>query len=270
MKGLLKRICVFCIHFRTWNMYSHKALRGCFQSCIFGFMRLRLFSSWIGSLLVDSKPFLTSTPWKLSALIQVAPLPYSHLEMELKYYAIFKRYFDKLVTQHYQNDKIYEDRDGDLAVKDFYEELREVGIDLPPRHENLKTREGLTCFLADTVYMHTVLHEVYGTKHMFTFLDTRLMQFKYDKFNFPPKWEAYMSSVFVSLATSRAAFPKLMGADMSDVFQDLGSKGAKTACDAWKKLQHDLQDVSREYGNHGNVDALGRILPEDLELGVMY
>eukprot|EP00933_Yihiella_yeosuensis_P060313 TRINITY_DN6279_c0_g1_i1.p1 TRINITY_DN6279_c0_g1~~TRINITY_DN6279_c0_g1_i1.p1 ORF type:complete len:1016 (-),score=126.31 TRINITY_DN6279_c0_g1_i1:387-3434(-) len=223
------------------------------------------------------KPYAADCDWISRKKIYLNSVPDgSLLCWELKYYKLFETYFDTLINSCYPGDG---DVNNDKQISGFYLELSKL-VNLPARYRSFQTKQGLRTFLADTVYSVTVLHEIYGTKHMPIFLDTRLMEFQYNVDGKKPQWEAYMSSVFVSLATSRAAFPKLMDTDVDQhvyaIFDDIrqndggSARAVSAAKQAWKTLQMDLKSLSDEAQRVPNRSATGIVLPEDLELGTMY
>ena len=130
------------------------------------------------------------------------------LHWELEYFAIFLKYSKSLVYSWYEDDAQVE---ADETLPGFWATLvHYFPGGLPDRYKELKTRDGIVRFLADTIHHICIRHQIYGTNAVTGACDTRFFMSQVPKDGGPPAVDEWRSLAFVTLATAYAFFPKLL------------------------------------------------------------
>lgn len=198
-------------------------------------------------------------------------LPNAAIKWELAYFEVWMRYTTQLVTTIYEDD---ESVAGDAYIAALYEQLRLVLVNgLPERYAELKTREGLARFAADTIHHIVVRHQVYGTTGVKA-IDPRI-----SKTQVPTDlgtWgvDEWRSLAGVALATARARFTLLMGNDFTNLLEGVDPSLKPGMTKAFEQLQVDLKTLNlkwtaTEAEKRFNYDYF-RPIPEELHTGAGY
>jgi len=191
---------------------------------------------------------------------------HSQLGWEKHYVSAYRQYGNDIVNAIWDSDEAVQQ---DALIQDFAHEMnKRLILGLPLRH-NFQTREGVGRFIADSVYVVTVRHEVYGTKATMPGMDPKIMNGQVPRDFGPEAIEVYNSVLWVGLATSQANFAKLRQdfKPLLAVIQDEHQRGALGK--ALDNFQQGLTDIQTEFESDYDYDYL-KTLPSQLETGAGY
>jgi len=194
----------------------------------------------------------------------------SQLAWEREYHNLYMKYASDMVHLYYADDHAVA---SDEQLQNFHAELNKWLPNALPERHSFKTRASLSRFLADTIHVFTVRHEVYGTNTVKYALDPSIISSQVPIDFGLPSIEEYYSLLCVGYATSRVSFGKMFSpnilkmveyfpehqSDVQTVFQAL-QDGFKRLESEWTADQAQL-DHNRDYF---------RNIPSDLETGAGY
>jgi len=193
----------------------------------------------------------------------------SQLHWEQEYHAIHLKYATHFLDIFYKTDI---DVQNDNQLQSFRDELNEwIPNKLPERH-NFQTKKSVARFIADTMHVFTVRHEIYGTNTVKYAIDTSIMSAQVPIDHGPPSVESYYSLLCVAYATSRVSFGKMKSENLlklTPLFDNQDSvSGVFQALQDDYKVLEDRWTATDELKNH-NRDFM-RNIPSDLETGAGY
>jgi len=191
---------------------------------------------------------------------------HSQLSWEKPYTKVYRRYGQEVVNAIWDSDEAVQ---RDPLIQKFAAEMnKRILLGLPPRH-NFQTREGVGRFIADTIYVVTVRHEVYGTKATMPGMDPKIMNGQIPRDFGPDAVEVYNSVLWVGLATSQANFAKLRQ-DFKFLLAILPEETQRSALGkAMDNFQQGLTDIQKEFEHDYDYDYL-KTMPSQLETGAGY
>lgn len=196
-------------------------------------------------------------------------LPRSSLIWEKRYGRIWLEYATNLVEAVYASDA---DVASDECVQVLFANLTATYAQpLPERFEELRTRGGLSRFIADMMHHLIVRHEVYGTSGVRLALDPRINKVQVPKDGGTYGVDEWRSLACVAMATSRVRYTQLM-TDFKNVFDDLQDAELRQAYrDAHDQMKSKLEALEIEF-NSDEIEnyATLRLLPSELDIGAGY
>jgi len=203
----------------------------------------------------------------------------SQIHWQRRYKEIFLNYAQELVYAIWEKD---EDLAGDRQMKQFYDELdgylkrrnNNQGAGLPDRYKRFRSRDALSHFLADTMFVVILMHEVYGTYVPSWATDASLLPSEVPKDKPIPTIEDYASLIMVTAATSRVKFPLLLEQNAFDPFSKCNERFVQVLPQIFLRLQKRLRNLDSEWTATAEQlfinTQYGRVLPRDLEVGAGY
>jgi len=206
------------------------------------------------------------------------------LDWEEEYEKIYYLYGREAVDHIWKDD---EELEHDVDMKNFYHGLNSIlpnGV--PKRYGQLATKEQVAHFIADSIHVVTVRHEVYGTKTTLYTQDNRfsgLSQVPLD--NLTQSKESFLSLIQIGAATAMKPFPKLIPdpaitkkeyaitvEHYQTMCQDIQDNNLRQGLvGAFKKLQDTLIALDKEWKTKAPWPIEQSVcLPSDLEIGAGY
>jgi len=196
------------------------------------------------------------------------PPQHSQLGWEQAFHQIHTRYAKGFIDAYYHDDKAIQD-DNDL--QSFKDELEKwLPNKLADRHD-FQSKESVIRFIADTMHILTVRHEIYGTNITYT-LDPKIMTAQVPIDHGRPSIEEYYSLLCVAYGTSRAAFGKMKSDKLQSLLPSFEKQEEMTR--VFKGLQEDYQTLENAWTANDDERQLNqetmRNIPSDLETGAGY
>jgi len=194
----------------------------------------------------------------------------SQLHWEMEYHKIHTRYARDFIHVFYKDDQAIQD---DNLLQSLRDELNSwLPNKLPERH-NFQTRESVIRFLADTMHVFTVRHEVYGTNTVRYALDPSLFSSQVPIDHGLPSEEEYYSLMCVAYATSKVSFGKMMSDRLQELLVHFPDHTDKVS-EVFKNLQTDYHALTAkwtadDHNKSRNLEFM-RNIPSDLETGAGY
>jgi len=220
--------------------------------------------------------YAKDTDWEERVAKHVTP----SMEWENIYLnSVFLKYASAIVNAIWADDDAVA---TDNSIQRFRERLCEQlrAAALPARHGQLETRKELARFLADTIHVVTVRHEIVGTKVPLAQLDHRYTgntQQLEDYSNIP--LEEYLSMLQITAATALKSFPQFLNNptllnEFNAAVENYVGAPQNAINAAFEQLLEDLRIVNAHWKaspeqNDWN-DAFLRTCPEELEIGAGY
>jgi len=188
------------------------------------------------------------------------------LSWEGDYQKVYRKYGEDIANACWATD---EDVQKDKLIQNFYGEMQKRIIKgLPLRHD-FRTKAGVARFIADSVYVVTVRHEVYGTKATFPGMDPSIMSSQIPRDFGLDSIDSYNSVLWVGLATSQANFAKLRQnfKRLLGVLTDEKVRGGLSK--AFDDFQDGLTEIQKKFESDWDYDYM-KTLPMQLETGAGY
>jgi len=194
----------------------------------------------------------------------------SQLHWELEYQAIHLKYATEFLDVFYKTDR---DVQEDNSLQTFRDELNEwLPNKLPERH-NFQTKKSVARFIADTMHVFTVRHEIFGTNTAKYALDTTLMTGQVPIDHGPPSVESYYSLMCAFYATSRVSFGKMMTDNLLKLLPLFGDNQDRVS-PVFQNLQNDYHALQAKWTSNDQEKSVNRDFmrnpPADLETGAGY
>jgi len=203
---------------------------------------------------------------------------HSQIYWQKEYLEIFQEYARSLVTTIWDSD---EELIGDNLMQKFYQELNDLhkrrginnsGDELPKKYHSFQAREGVELFIAESMFVVIILHEVYGTKVPSYQTQADLVPDSIAIDGKPITLEEYTSMILVVSATARVKFSNLLEQDPVAPFENC--QQAERLSQLFYKLQQRLRELESKWTSSAEElfinEQYHRILPSELEVGAGY
>jgi len=201
----------------------------------------------------------------------------SQIHWQKEYLEIFQEYAHDLVTTIWDSDEALKE---DNHTQKFYQELNDLhmrrnnnsGKGLPSKYHSFQAREGVELFIAESMFVVIILHEVYGTKVPSYQTQPHLVPNSIALDGDPATLEDYTSMILVTAATSRVKFSNLLEQDPVAPFENCDQ--AKRLSQLFYGLQQRLRELESKWTSSAEDifinEQYHRILPSELEVGAGY
>jgi len=222
----------------------------------------------------------------------------SQIGWQNEYRLIFRHYAKTIVNLIWPDQS---DLAADNQMKEFYKELNRLytlrpgseKTPLPERYAQLATKKGVARFITDTIFMVTVMHEVFGTmvpsyatnsNILPSQLAVRLETIKskaatplpdrHEPRIQPAALEDYTSLILVTAATSRVRFTRLLDQSHTIPFENTAPVVRTGLGSAFYELQQNLRRLEVRWTASAEEDYINneyhRVLPSSIEIAAGY